>query len=178
IESPIVAVTENTDADDDRTLRLLADACDPASATAIDDAVRAAESGSSRPYFAKKRLLDILSQQCPYDKRLGHLLALCEVSTVAIDDVIERIAETAAAWKDTTAHLGAHAREIIDRLFAFKGSRLFDLRYGNIGRQIKILADLCGDRGFVMRGLLRTVAHEQVDLTGEDWLDLATALTS
>jgi hypothetical protein len=172
----LVSGTESEDANEGAALKQLADACDPTSASAIDGALREAEALSSRPYLVKKALLDDISQRCPYDKRLQHFFALCEVANLAVEDVIERLAELSAAWRATTAHLAASSREVIDHLFAHRGSQLFETRYGNIDRQVKILADLCGDRPLVMHRLSQTAAHEQVDLSGQDWLDLATAL--
>ncbi len=58
-----------------------------------------------------------------------------------------------------------------------KGFELFNIRYGNVTREINKLAELCGDANFVLNQVLNTIASERVELAGEQWLQLATSLS-
>lgn len=151
--------------------------CDPSSPASIDEALTRIENHPNLPYFAKGRFFELLRANCPYEKRLPFLLALCEVAALEIDDAIGRITDSFAEWKVSTAHLLGQAKSIVERLFEFKGSQIFDLRYASVTRQVMLLANFCGDHEFVMRLLLETVANEQVELSGEEWLQLATSLS-
>ncbi|MBL4557491.1 MAG: hypothetical protein JKP98_11665 [Rhodobacteraceae bacterium] len=80
------------------------------------------------------------------------------------------------AWSGTTAHVRNNVLGMIKRLFAFKGSELFDLRYSGISRQIYRLSELCGDPKFVLQSVLEAIAKERLELGGDEWLQLATSL--
>lgn len=149
---------------------------DPASSSSIDEALLAIEADTSLPYFSKRRLFEKFCATCPYDKRLGHLMALAEASKIPADDAIERIGECINSWAESSAHIVAQAKNVIEQLFKSKGSGLFNLQYGNISRELHKLAELCGDDKFVMRLVLNTIATERLELDGEEWLQLATTL--
>lgn len=169
------AMPKETNEDD--IIKQLALECDPCSAVAIDTALRKIREDSSLQYSARSRFLDRLRGKCPYDKRLGFLLAVCEASELEFDDAVDLLIDCVEKWKASSAHLVANSRKIVEKLFEFKGSQLFDLRSSNITRYITKLSDFCSDPQFVLKGVLQTVALEQLDLNGDEWLQLATSVS-
>jgi hypothetical protein len=168
--------TQSAEVDPEIFLIALAANCDSTSSSSIDEALVAIEADSSLPYFTKKLFFDKLRETCPYDKRLGHLMALAEAAEIPVDDTIDRIGDCVAAWAASSAHIMAQVKSVIEHLFKSKGSELFSLRYGNISRELHQLTELCGDGDFVLRQVLNTIATERLELDGEEWLQLATTL--
>jgi hypothetical protein len=176
-EEPREGITKSTaDIDPEKFLTALVVKCDPAAASSVDEALQAIEADPSLPHFTERRLFEKLRETCPYDKRLGHLLALAKATKIPIDDAIDHISECIQAWANSSAHITAQVKGVIENLFDSKGSGLFDLRYGNISREIHRLTELCGDGRFVLRLVLSTIATERLELNGEEWLQLATKL--
>jgi hypothetical protein len=175
--SPTASIaTQSAEVDPEIFLVALVAKCDPASSSSIDEALDAIEVDSSLPYFTKKLFFEKLGETCPYDKRLGHLMALAEATKIPVDDAIDRIGDCVAAWAASSAHIVAQVKSLIEHLFKSKGSELFNLRYGNISRELHQLTELCGDGDFVLRQVLNTIATERLELDGEEWLQLATTL--
>jgi hypothetical protein len=65
---------------------------------------------------------------------------------------------------------------LVQRLFECKSVELFEGRFRDIARSIRRLSDLSNDKHFVLQLVLRKVASDEVELDGDDWLQLATAL--
>lgn len=151
-------------------------ACDPTSAVTIDAALKKINDEKSLPFTARKRFLDGLRAECPYDKRLGFLFAICEASEFEFDRAVDLLEESIALWSESSTHIKASAAKLVERLFDLKGSELFYLQYLNIPRRIDQLAAFCGDAHFVMGQALKTIALEQLELDGDEWLQLATSL--
>lgn len=162
--------------DPESFLIALVSKCDTASSSSIDEALHAIESDSTLPYFTQRRFFEKLRESCPYDGRFAHLMALAEAIKIPADDSIDRIADCVAAWRASSAHIGAQIKRVIEHLFKSKGSELFNLEYGNISRELHQLTELCGDADFVLHQVLGTIATERIDLDGEEWLQLATTL--
>lgn len=175
-ESFAVVHQEGTEADAERLIGELVDGCDPAAPIAIDDALKALEDRSRFPYFSRMRFFERLRAKCFFDGRVAHLLALCEASMLEADRAIDQIAECFELWRESSAYLSGQAKSIVECLFQFKGSQLFELEYSNVSQRLKQLSDLCGDSQFVMLQVLQTVAQEQLELNGNEWLQLATSL--
>jgi len=154
----------------------LLEKCDPSSSADLDDALRKIESDKALPYYTKSRFLDGLVAACPFQKRLALMLAICEASSFDLDEASNLVVKCAESWRETTAHIIAKSKDIVERLFEIKGSTLFDLPYASVTRYVAKLAKFCGDERFVVDRILRTVALEQVELDGDEWLQLATAL--
>lgn len=163
-------------AEADENIVRLVEGCDFTSAVAIDAALAQITGEPPLPYHARQQFFRLLKEKCPYDQRAKFLFALCEVSGLEVDDVIQHVVELMQAWSGSSAHLRAEAKAVVERLFAFRGSEIFELRFANISREVNQLAELCQDHGFVMRQLLVTVANEELDLGGEEWLQVATNL--
>jgi hypothetical protein len=149
----------------------------PASATSIDTAIHEIETNDVLRYDSKKRLFDELKRVCPFNERVKFLAALCESAELEFDQTLNIMIDCIEGWEESTAHVKGSVPELIKKLFAFKGSTLFDLRYTGIARQIHRLSDLCGDPKFVLQVVLETVAKERLELGGDEWLQLATSLS-
>jgi hypothetical protein len=65
---------------------------------------------------------------------------------------------------------------LVERLFESKIVELFEGQFSDIVREIHRLSELCDDKPFVLRLLLRKVAADELELDGDEWLQLATAL--
>lgn len=151
--------------------------CDPTSASSLDEAIQDIQAIDGLPFDNRKHLLDELRKACPYDKRVKFLEALCESAELEFDRALDLIIECVEAWGDSSAHVKKSVPDLIKKLFAFKGSELFDLRYSGISRQIYRLSKLCGDPKFVLQTVLETIAKERLELGGDEWLQLATSLS-
>lgn len=151
---------------------------DPAIVLSLDEALQEIERSNVLQFSHRQRLFEEILKSCPYDKRVLFVKAICESTELEFDDALNLIMECVEAWGDSTAHLRENIREVITRLFAFKGSELFDLRYSGISRQIHRLSTLCGDPRFVLLSVLETVAKERIQLGGDEWLQIATSLCS
>ncbi|WP_136808727.1 NACHT domain-containing protein [Desulfosediminicola flagellatus] len=162
---------------DEHTPNALADVidkCDPTCATSLDVAIQAID---GLPFENRKRLFDELRKACPYDKRAKFLEALCESAELKFDRALDLIIECVKDWGNSSAHLRKSVSDLIKKLFAFKGSELFDLRYSDISQQINRMSNLCDDPIFVLQIVLETIAKERLELRGDEWLQLATSLS-
>ena len=149
---------------------------DPATARSLDEALQEIERSDALQFSHRQRLFEGILKSCPYDKRVTFVKAICESTELEFDNALDLIIESVEAWADSTAHLKENIREVISKLFAFKGSMLFDLRYSGISRQIYRLSTLCDDPSFVLISVLETIAKERIQLGGDEWLQIATSL--
>jgi len=152
--------------------------CNPTSVSSLDEAIQAIQASDELLFDSRKRLFEEIRKTCPYDKRVKFLEALSESAELEFDSALDLIIECVDAWKDTTAYVKKNVLDLIKKLFAFKGSELFDLRYKGIPRQIYRLSELCGDPKFVLQTVLETIAKERLELGGDEWLQIATSLSS
>lgn len=150
--------------------------CDPTSAPSLDEAILEIQASEQLKYDSRKRLFDELRTNCPYANRIEFLEALFETTELEFDSVLNLMIECVEAWRDNTMHIEKRVPELIRKLFGFKGSELFDLRYSGISRQIYRLSKLCGDPKFVLQTVLETIAKERLELEGDEWLQIATVL--
>ena len=151
--------------------------CDPTSASSLDEAIQDLQASDGLQFDNRKRLFDEIRKTCPFKKRVKFLEALCESAELGFDSALDLMIECVGAWRDSTAHVKKCVLELIKKLFAFKGSELFDLRYSGISRQIYRLSKLCGDPKFVLQTVLETIAKERLELGGDEWLQIATSLS-
>jgi hypothetical protein len=151
--------------------------CDPTSASSLDEAVRSIHASDGLKFGSRKRLFDELRKSCPFKKRVKFLETLCESAELEFDSALNLMIECVEAWAGSTAHVKNSVFELIKKLFAFKGSELFELRYSGISRQIYRLSKLCSDSNFVVQTVLETIAKERLELGGDEWLQLATSLS-
>ncbi len=151
--------------------------CDPTSASSLDEAIQRIQASDGLPFDSRKRLFEEMQKSCPFKQRVKFLEALCESSELEFDSALNLIIDCVDEWGDSTAHVKKSVLELIKKLFAFKGSELFDLRYLGISRQIYRLSELCSDPQFVLQTILETIAKERLELGGVEWLQIATSLS-
>ncbi|WP_296593204.1 NACHT domain-containing protein [Methylophaga sp.] len=151
--------------------------CDSTSASSLDEAIQSIQASDVLPYDSRKRFFDEIRKTCPFNKRVKFLEALCESVELEFDSALDLMIECVGEWSDSTAHVKKGVLELIKRLFAFKGSELFYLRYSGISRQIYRISKLCGNQEFVLQTVLETIAKENLELGGDEWLQIATSLS-
>lgn len=160
----------------DSLIAALVSDCDPSSADSIDNALKTIEADDRLPYDARKKLIVGLRSACPYSKRLVFLCAVCDAGELNLTQSLDILAECVAAWSGSSTHLASNAKILIERLFECKSADLFEGQFSNIARHIRKLSDFCSDKRFVLQLVLRKVAADEVELDGDEWLQLATAL--
>lgn len=160
---------------DSRIATLVLD-CDPSSASSIDKALKSIDADDKLPYGARHRFISGLRAECLYPKRLDFMFAICDAAELNLTQSLDILAECFSAWGGSSIHLVSNAKALVERLFECKSAELFEGQFSNIGRHIGQLSDLCSDKRFVLQLVLRKVAADEIDLDGDEWLQLATAL--
>lgn len=150
--------------------------CDPSSATSIDKTLRTIATDDKLSYPARQRFIVGLRAACPYPKRLAFLFAVCDASELTLSQSLDILTECFAAWSGSSKHLVSNAKALVERLFECKSAELFEGQFSNVARGIRRLSDLCNDNSFVLQLMLRKVVADEVELDGDEWLQLATAL--
>jgi len=150
--------------------------CNPSSAQSIDQALTTIQTDNRLSYDARQRFIAGLRTSCPYPKRLEFLFAVCEAVELSLMQSLDILAECLAAWSGSSKHLFSNAKTLVERLFESKIVEVFEGQFSDITRGIQRLSELCNDKRFVLRLILRKVAAEEVELDGDGWLQLATTL--
>jgi hypothetical protein len=151
--------------------------CDPASVTSLDKSIRDIQSDKRLDYGSRQRLLKKVRENCPYEKRVKFLEAVCESGELGFEAALKLMTESVEEWSNSTAHVKNSIQSLIKKFFAFKGSQLFDLRYSGISQQISQLSSLCDDPKFVLQIVIETISKEHLELGGDEWLQIATTLS-
>jgi hypothetical protein len=160
---------------DDRMTSLVS-ACDPTSASSIDSALKFIQKDEALSYADRQIFISRVSDDCPYPKRLAFLFAVCDAAELGFTQSLDILKERFAAWGGSSTHLASHKTAIVERLFESKSVELFEDQFSKISRDIRQMSDFCGDNRFVLRLLLRKVAADEVELGGEEWIQLSTSL--
>lgn len=160
----------------DSRITMLVLECEPSSASSIDKALKNIDADDKLPYGARQRFIADLRAACLYPKRLDFLFAVCDAVELSLTQSLDILAECFAAWSGSSTHLVSNAKALVERLLECKSAELFEGQFSKIGRGIRQLSDLCSDKRFVLRLVLRKVAADEVELDGDEWLQLATAL--
>jgi hypothetical protein len=150
--------------------------CDASSATSIDQALRSIKVHEKLDHTSRQRFMGDLREACPYPKRLDFLFAICDSVELNFSQSLDILAECVATWSGSSRHLVANARRLVERLFESKSAELFEGRYSHVARDIRKLSDFSSDKRFVLQLVLRKVAADEVELDGDEWLQLATVL--
>jgi len=158
------------------SIRKLVKACDPISASSIDEALRKIEGNKLLPFNSRIEFMKGVRASCPYDKRLQFLFAVCEASEWEFDRSVDTLIDSVSDWKESSAHLISSVKNLVARLFENKGVEFFDVGYSNVTRRIHQLSEFCDDRKFVLDKILKKVAIDEVELNGDEWLQLGTSL--
>lgn len=151
--------------------------CDPTSASSLDEAIQQIDAEDRLRFKNRNRLFDEIRKGCEFNERAKFLGALCESNELEFDRALDLLIECIEEWADSTAHVKNGVLDLIKKLFSFKGSELFDLRYSGMSRQLHRLSKLCGDAEFVLKVALETIAKERLELGGDEWLEVATSLS-
>lgn len=150
--------------------------CDPSSAQSIVNALTTINTDNRLSYGARQRFIAGLRASCPYHNRMAFLFAICDAAELSLTQSLDILAECLAGWSGSSRHLVSNAKALVERLFESKVVELFEGQFSDIVRGIHRLSELCDDKRFVLRLVLRKVAAEEVELDGDEWLQLATAL--
>lgn len=162
----------------DQAIGKLAEASDHASSASIDEALKKIEEDKQFKFNSRIEFMQKLRSLCPYEKRLKFLFAVCDASEWELDRSIDTLIEAVADWGGSSAHLASSAKKFVARLFESKGSDLFYEGYSSISRRIHQLSQFCDDERFVIDRVLEKVAADEIELDGDEWLQLATSLCS
>jgi hypothetical protein len=154
---------------------LVAD-CDLSSASSIDNALRSINADDKLDYVSRQRFIISLRASCPYPKRLALLFAVCDAVELNLAQSLDLLTECFAEWSGSSTNLVSNARKLVERLFECKSAELFEGQFSNVARGIHQLSDFCCDKRFVLQLVLRKVAADEVELDGDEWLQLGTAL--
>ncbi|WP_374425097.1 hypothetical protein [Paracoccus sp. (in: a-proteobacteria)] len=144
----------------------------------IEEALHTIRENKGFEYNTKDRFLDALAENCAVENRPGFIGTLCEIQNLGFDDIVDRIVDHVEAWQSSSAYFSRNKTVIVEHLFAFQGSGLFDLRYTGITRKIKKLSEFCGSKDHVVQLAVKSVANEHLVLDGNEWLELASSITS
>lgn len=147
------------------------------STSSLDGAIRKVQSLAGLSFGNTNRLLEGLRKACPYNERVKFLEQLCESTELEFDRVLDLIVECVEAWVHSSAYLANSLADLINKLFSFKGSQLFELSYSSVSRQIYRLSELSGDSKLVLKAVTETISRERLELSGDEWLQLATSLS-
>lgn len=150
--------------------------CDVSSAQSVDSALKGIDLEEGLPYDARQRLILALREGCPYPRRLSFLNAIIDATDISYAQSLHILTECIAAWKTSSAHLVSQTRSLAKRLFETKGIELFEEQFSNISRGIKQLSDFCSDSQFVLELFVRKVAADEVELDGDQWIQIAASL--
>lgn len=160
----------------DDLIATLVSNCDPSSAHSIDNALTTIRMDDRLSFEAHQRFIDELRDSCPYSKWSAFLLAVCDTAELSLTKSLDILAESLGAWGAAARHLVSNTKALVERIFESKAVELFEGQFSNIERDINRLSELCNDKRYVLQLVLRKVSAEEVELDGDDWLQLATAL--
>lgn len=165
-----------SEAEIDSVIAALVSACDSSSANSIDQSLKTIKADDNLSYSARQRFIVGLSAACLYPNRLAFLSAVCDANELSLTQSLEILTERFTAWSSSSTHLASNTKTLVERLFECKSAQLFEDQLPNIARDIRLLSNFCGDKRFVLQLVLRKVSADEVELDGDEWLQLATAL--
>jgi hypothetical protein len=160
----------------DRLIATLVSGCDPSLASSIDNALKKIQADEKLDHVSRQHFIVDVRTLCPYPKRLAFLFAVCNAVELNLTQSLDILAECFADWSGSSTHLVSNAKTLVERLFECKSVELFEGQFSNIARDIRRLSDFCSDKRFVLQLILRNVAANEVELDGDQWLQLAIAL--
>lgn len=150
--------------------------CNHKSSESIDSSLLKIQADDRLRYSSRNSFLAKLIASCSLANRLKFLFAICETHEVSFDQSLDLISECYESWKGTSKHLVSKSKDVVTKLFEFKGSNLLIEGYATIVRITHRLSELCNDSKFVLNLVLAKVAADEVELDTDEWLQLATSL--
>jgi len=160
----------------EEAFKLIIDKCDLSSPHSIDAAIRIVRKDRRFMFNADKEVVECLREQCSYGRRTEFINMLTELVELDFDALVDAIKKSVGLWEDSSAHISSGKKDFILKIFEVRGSDLFDLRFTGLLREIRRLIDFCNDGEFVLGLVFDTVAKEKVEMSGDEWLQLATSL--
>ncbi|WP_349963018.1 NACHT domain-containing protein [Rhizobium sp. ZPR3] len=170
------AASEPTEAEIEKCIAKWVADCDDFSAPSIDSALKEIELAEKRPYNIRQGFIRALRAACPYAERLPFLFAIIDSTEIGFAQSLDIVSECIAAWKGSSAHLASQTGLLTKRLFETKGAEIFEGQFSSVARGIRQLSEFCNDGRLVLKLIIRKVAADEVELDGDEWLQLATAL--
>ncbi len=160
----------------DGVIEILIAGCDPSLPASIDGALQAIAADERLSYATRQRFITGLCAACPYPEHLAFLTAVCDTSEMSFIQSLEILVKCFVNWRNSSAYLMSSAKTLVQRLFECKGAQMFDGQYSDLTRSISQLSEFCCDKRFVLSLVLRKIAANEVELDGDEWLQLSTAL--
>ena len=160
----------------EEAFKRLVDECCLDSPHSIDAVILIVREDRKFMFHAGKRVVNYLRDLCPYDGRTKFINMLAELVELDFDDAIEAMKDCVELWEGSSAHISSGRKDFIRKIFEVRGTELFDQRYTGVLRKIQHLIAFCSDGNFVLDLVLDTLAKEKVELSGDEWLQLATSL--
>ena len=173
VETPVSSPSES---DVEARIAHWVSKCDVSDAASINNALQEIEHAEKLPYNTRNRFLAALRKHCDYGQRLPFLLAVIEAVEISFPQSLNIVSESIAAWRGSSAHLVSQIELLTTRLLDAKGIEIFEGQFSSMSRKIRELSEFCGDHKLVLDLLVRKVAANEVELDGDEWLQLATAL--
>lgn len=152
--------------------------CIPISESSLDEAIISLPSEYKHFIDSKKYFFDLVRQYCPYDDRVKVIEAISKTAELNFFESRNLMIELIQEWGDTSKHLNNNKSYLIKLLFDYKGYDLFKSAYTDISKEIERFAILCNEPKLVIHLVLQSIVNENLELSGEQWLQLATSLTS
>nr|WP_035373824.1 NACHT domain-containing protein [Acetobacter persici] len=150
--------------------------CDVSDAASINTVLQEIKQAENLSYNTRNCFLVALRTSCAYKQRLPFLLAVIDAAEISFTQSLDIISESIAAWRGSSSHLVSQIERLATLLFNAKGIEIFEGRFSNMSRKIRELSEFCGNHKLVVNLLVRKVAANEVELDGDEWLQLATAL--
>ena len=154
----------------------LVKASDPVTANSIDDALKKIQTDQNLHYSVRQRFLNAMEVNCLYNSRIEYLFSVCDASELSLSQSQSILTRCVSAWRNSSTHLVSSLKDLTERLIANKGNEIFEGQFSNVARTIRAASDFCGDARFVMQLVLKKIVADEVELDGNEWLQLATAL--
>lgn len=170
------AVSRPSESDVEARIANWVSKCDVSNAASIDNALQEIERAEKLPYDTRNRFLAALRASCGYGQRLPFLLAVIDATEISFTQSLDIVSESVTAWRGSSAHLASQIELLTTRLFDAKGIEIFEGQFSSMSRRVRELSEFCGDRQLVLDLLAHKVAADEVELDGDEWLQLATAL--
>lgn len=167
---------EKEERETEEAFESIVQSCDIALPHSIDKAISLVREDRRFMFNPGKKIVERLRDTCHYDRRHEFISVLGDILELDFDDVAEVLIETVEYWSNSSNFLEEDRKSFTKDLFDVRGSELFSQPFSNILRGIKRLSEFCGDPEFVVSAVLNTVAKEKIELTGDEWLQLATSI--
>ncbi|MDX7184856.1 hypothetical protein QDQ65_15340 [Klebsiella aerogenes] len=150
--------------------------CDLAFPQSIDMAIRTVSESKNFRFSTIKSVIETLRIRCPYERRMEFINMLVELNELNFHQAFDEIKLSVEMWGKSTASISAARKDFIKKLFENRGSDLFEQKYSKVLNEIFRLTKFCNDGLFIAELVLNTITKENIELAGDEWIDIATSL--